>query len=150
MKESRQNWCWKFTPSSTNNFFIVGWPKGHQHRFSANVSVSLPNQTSSRQMLPPKSPIIYVPPEFVSFSWIHSSIPTTTEVKIRPFYSTAMLLIIAPLDWPCLIVPRHLQLELYIKSSFRSSNINQPALCKANHKKTQTHLQTFCYSWYSL
>lgn len=100
-------------------FFIIGWPKDHQHSFNANVSICLLSQTSLRQILLPKSLIIYVPPEFVSFSTNHSSISTTSEVKKRLFYSNAVLLIIVPFDWPCLIVPlrKHTKLELHIKSS---------------------------------
>lgn len=99
-------------------FFIIGFPKDHHHRFSANVSIRLLTQ---------KSRLIYIPPEFFSFSINHSSISTTSEVKKRPFYSTAVLLIIAPIDWPCLIVPlrKHTKLELHIKSYFTSSIINQ-------------------------
>lgn len=121
-------------------FFIIGCPKDHQHRFSANVSICLLTQTSLRQMLLPKSLIIYIPHEFVSFSINHSSISTTSEVKKQPFYSTAVLLIIAPIDWLCLIVSlrKHTKLELDIKCSITSSIINQPVLNFPVHKPNWT------------
>lgn len=72
-------------------FFTIVWAEDHQHRFDANVSVCQLTQPSLRQM--PLSSLILLSPEFVSFSINYSSNLTTSEVKKRPFYSTAHALL---------------------------------------------------------